>query len=144
METECASLEVRTGLYVLLQVASISQLTVRRLSRQCENINISQCCRPPRPVTGIALLFIAIIPQWHWFIRNYRYVIMLASETVCSRYWWRDEVTWRKQLKIVFVSSLLLPLTYFKGGKHFIVISRLESLNILFFFAAGIVQNSSS
>jgi hypothetical protein len=29
METECASCEVRTGLEVLLQVASISQLTVR-------------------------------------------------------------------------------------------------------------------
>jgi hypothetical protein len=28
METECASCEVRTGLWVLLQVASISQLTV--------------------------------------------------------------------------------------------------------------------
>jgi hypothetical protein len=35
METECASCEVRTGLYVLLQVAGISQLTVSRLSRQC-------------------------------------------------------------------------------------------------------------
>jgi hypothetical protein len=56
METECASCEVRTGLYVLLQVASISQLTVSRLSRQYGIHNISQPCRPPRPVTGIALL----------------------------------------------------------------------------------------
>jgi hypothetical protein len=58
METECASCEVRTGLYVLLQVASISQLTVSRLSKQCGILNISQPYRPPRPVTGIALLYL--------------------------------------------------------------------------------------
>jgi hypothetical protein len=55
METECASCEVRTGLWVLLQVSSISQLTVSRLSRQCGILNISQTYRPPRPVKGIAL-----------------------------------------------------------------------------------------
>jgi hypothetical protein len=53
---ECASCEVRTGLQVLLQVASISQLTVNRLSRQCGILNISQPHRSPRPVTGIAVL----------------------------------------------------------------------------------------
>jgi hypothetical protein len=37
-------------------VASISQLTVSRLSRQCGIPNISQPYRPPRPVTGMALL----------------------------------------------------------------------------------------
>jgi hypothetical protein len=42
---------------VLLQVASISQLTVGRLSRQCGILNISQPYRPPRPVAGIALLY---------------------------------------------------------------------------------------
>jgi hypothetical protein len=57
MQKECASCEVRTGLKVLLQVASISQLTVSRLSRQCGILNISQPYRPPRPVKGIALLY---------------------------------------------------------------------------------------
>jgi hypothetical protein len=41
----------------VLQVASISQLTVSRLSRQCGIINNSQPYRPSRPVTGIALLY---------------------------------------------------------------------------------------
>jgi hypothetical protein len=58
METECASWEVRTGLLVLLQVASISQLTVIRLSRQCGILNISQYNRPPLSVTGIAIYYI--------------------------------------------------------------------------------------
>jgi hypothetical protein len=40
-----------------LQVTSISQLTVSRLSRQCGILNISQPSRPPWPVTGIALFF---------------------------------------------------------------------------------------
>jgi hypothetical protein len=31
--------------------------SMRRLTRQCGNVNISQPYRPPRPVTGIALLF---------------------------------------------------------------------------------------
>jgi hypothetical protein len=57
MERECASCAVRTGLYVLLQVASISQLTVSRLSRQCGILNISQPYRPPRPVMEITSLF---------------------------------------------------------------------------------------
>jgi hypothetical protein len=41
----------------VLQVASISQLTVSRLSRQCGIHNISQPYRPTRPVTGIVLLY---------------------------------------------------------------------------------------
>jgi hypothetical protein len=42
---------------VLLQVASISQLTVSRLSRQSGILKTSQPYRPPMPVTGIALLY---------------------------------------------------------------------------------------
>jgi hypothetical protein len=57
METVCASCEVRTGLLVLLQVASISQLTVSQLSRQCGIFNISQPYRHPRPVTEITLRY---------------------------------------------------------------------------------------
>jgi hypothetical protein len=49
--------EVRTGLYVLPQVASNSQLTVSRLPRQCGILNISQPYRPPRPVTRIVYFF---------------------------------------------------------------------------------------
>jgi hypothetical protein len=58
MGTEYASCEVRTRLLVLLQVVSISQLTVSRLSRQCAILDIWQPYRPPRPVyiTSVAFL----------------------------------------------------------------------------------------
>jgi hypothetical protein len=48
--------------------------SVSRLSTQCGILNILQGCRPPRPVTGIALLFNALTRrcdvilhlQWNW------------------------------------------------------------------------------
>jgi hypothetical protein len=36
--------------------------SVSRLSRQCGILNISQPCRPPWPVTGIALAHIGALP----------------------------------------------------------------------------------
>jgi hypothetical protein len=70
MVTECASCEVRTGLEVLLQVASNSQLTVSWLSRQSGSLNISQTYRSQRPVTGKTLLFFCRKP-FLWFCRAF-------------------------------------------------------------------------
>jgi hypothetical protein len=46
---------VKSGRRVML----ISSLTsVSRLYAKCENLDVSEPYRPPRPVTGIALLFL--------------------------------------------------------------------------------------
>jgi hypothetical protein len=51
-----------------------------RLSRQCEILNILQPYRPPRPVTGIALLF--FLKNVVWFLRTSG--ISLFSELAIS------------------------------------------------------------
>jgi hypothetical protein len=43
-----------------VRLTNLPQLTVSRLSRQCLIFNILQPYRPPRPVTGIALIYIYI------------------------------------------------------------------------------------
>jgi hypothetical protein len=53
----CVSLSLSIRVCSLLQVASISQLTVSRLSGKCGILNISKPYGAPLPVTGIALLY---------------------------------------------------------------------------------------
>jgi hypothetical protein len=52
---------------------------VSRLSRQCEILNISQTCRPPRPVTGIVLLLTKISPDY--IQRVLRYSVAIATSS---------------------------------------------------------------
>jgi hypothetical protein len=58
-------------LSVLLKLASTSQLTVSRMSKQCGIRNITQTYRPPPLVTRIALLFNVKTKQNHSLKSNW-------------------------------------------------------------------------
>jgi hypothetical protein len=56
--------------------------SVSRLCRQCGILNISQPCRPPRPATGITLLFFSI------------FIYSDSAVVFCSRMrYWRFRIT---------------------------------------------------
>jgi hypothetical protein len=113
METGCDSCEVQTGLYILLQVASISQLTVSRLSRQCGILNFSQRYRPPRSVIGIAL--------FHFYI-GLKLVLIppsLASSTELNNAdvnrAWLNAATLDINIPIFYQGYLWFPPLWFSG-----------------------------
>jgi hypothetical protein len=58
--SDVKSLLLSTGVQIPAQIFGLPRLrhcATSRLSRQCGILNISQPYRPPKPVTGIALLF---------------------------------------------------------------------------------------
>jgi hypothetical protein len=66
------SFEKKTGLWEMSRIVIVGLTSlpayVSRLSRQCGIFNISQAYRPPRPVTGIAMLYFYISYSVFYFV----------------------------------------------------------------------------
>jgi hypothetical protein len=69
--------------------------SVSRLSRQCGILNISQPYRPPRPVTGIALLLIFFYEECHFVSYKCTEECRLLG---CYAVWLLSEPTIRRNL----------------------------------------------
>jgi hypothetical protein len=55
--------------------------SMNRLSRKCGNLNISQPYGPPRPVTGITLLFFTSLNEIAKFLLSCHYLLILSQDT---------------------------------------------------------------
>jgi hypothetical protein len=73
---------VECGWHVRLSTLPTS---VSPLSRQCAILNISQPYRPPRPVTGIALLCFTFIRVATFWLTSAQYWSALRADTVILR-----------------------------------------------------------
>jgi hypothetical protein len=58
-----------------------SRSSLSRLSKQCGVLNTSECCGPPQPVTGIALL---LLLYTIWYIIYYS---VYSRQTMLRVYW---------------------------------------------------------
>jgi hypothetical protein len=84
---------------------------VSRLSTQCWIFNISQPYKPPRPVTGIALLyFTSFLLTLPWKVKN----ALLLAPTSC-RLWQDPRVTFASGGEFIWRTSSLLSFLQLRG-----------------------------